>query len=311
MLLFLHGEDSFRIHERITILRTGFQNKYDTSGINVVTLQAKNLKPDQLRSHILSSGLFSSKRFIVIQDIFELPEASAEAFVAMIPGLDANNIVVCTAEQIPKADSALKQILIKGDHIEIYSLLEPAHVIHWMQQRLLRHHKTMTKEAGDYILAACGSDLWKIHHVLEQGMQCADQITEQHVQQFLHSPLDDNIFHLTDALAGRQSVKAMQLLEQQYDSGTNVQYLITMLARQLGILIEVKEATTQPNTSPNTPPKGMHAYVYKKANQHAQRFSLDQLKKLYNDLVEIDYISKQRKIDTRLLLQRFILKATG
>ena len=77
---------------------------------------------------------------------------------------------------------------------------------------------------------------------------------------FVTSPLDDNIFHFTDALSARNAATALHLLHDQLESGANPFYIVTMLSRQITILLQVKAGGAAASK--------LHPYVQKKSAQH-------------------------------------------
>lgn len=302
MILLLHGPDSFRIHERLGVLRQGFQDKYDPAGHNVQSYLASEMKADDIRSSLLTAGLFLDKRFVVIHDAFDLSESASEVLLDTITKIDQDTIVVCIAEKLPKAKSELKTALLKADRVEEYGDLTDEQLRAWIKQRITAAGAAIENDALAYILHSIGNDLWTLHHTIEQLTAYTSTITMPVVQKFVQSSLDDDIFHFTDALSEQNAERALKLLHDQLAAGSNVFYLLTMLARQIRVLIEVKETGGKGSS--------LHPYVIKKAHKHAQRFSLDKLEGMHRQLVDIDYALKSSTVDPELLLDRFVVEAT-
>lgn len=302
MLIFLYGPDSFRIHERLGSLQAAFRQKYDSSGHQIEQFTAATITPDQLRRSLLTAGLFSTRRFVVCSDIFDLPNTLVPLWLEAIANSSSDTIIIATATQLPKVKSELKIALLAAERVEEYPLLKAAQLPGWIKARFAQYHASATPAAITCLIESIGSDLWRLHNTIIQLSHYTQQITEATVQQFVPSALDDNIFHLTDAIAERNPKKALQLMQQQLASGANQFYILTMLARQLSILIQVKEPT---NGHPD-----LHPYVIKKAQHHAQRFSLTDLIQLHHAVVELDVQLKSSTVPAALLLDRFIVQCT-
>lgn len=302
MVIFLHGPDSFRIYERLHVLRQGFQDKYDTTGYNIQSFSGSTISVEDIRSSLLSSGLFSQKRFVVIHDVLAMAEPTQNILIETIGKIDADAIIVCTAEEIPKNASDLSRLLLTGDRAEEYSKLSESQLRSWIQQRVVAAPAKISPEALLYLIQGIGNDLWTLHNCINQLMAYTKNIDITAVKIFVKSPLDDNIFHFTDALSEQNTKQALTVLHDQLALGVNVFYLLTMIARQVRILIEVKE----------TGGKGLslHPYVVKKVQVHAQRFGLEALQTMHHKLTDIDYQLKSSTADPQLLLDRFVIEVT-
>lgn len=91
-----------------------------------------------------------------------------------------------------------------------------------------------------------------------------------------------------------------------------------MLARQLRILLQIKELLQNeyPFISPRDPAiqqkiareLNLHPYVVSKALFQSKNFSIEKLKKLYEDLISTEIKLKTSNADPNLLLDLFIAR---
>ncbi|MDP3970454.1 MAG: DNA polymerase III subunit delta [bacterium] len=302
MLIFIHGTDTFRTHERAVVLREGFKKKYDTTGANVQVLDATSAKVADIRSNLLMRGLFTSRRFLILKNIFSLSSDVSDVFIDATKKIDEEAIVVCTMDSLPKQDSELKAVLLAADLVEEYNELSDREIMNWVKQRVTLGKCTITTDALAYIVQAVGNDLWTLHQAVEQLTHYTTHITLENVSLFVSSPINDNIFHFTDAISEKNTARALELLHDQISAGANEFYLLSMIARQLSILIEIKETDGKGSS--------LHPYVIKKSRKHAQRFNLDQLVDLHEQILNIDYLLKSSKQSSSLLLDKFVVEAT-
>lgn len=302
MIIFLHGPDSFRIHERLVTLRAAFREKYDRSGHQIEHFSAASITADQLRRSLLTAGLFTVRRFVVCSDIFDLPTSLIPLWIEVSANSNTDTIIVATTTKLPKTKSELKTTLLDANRVEDYPLLKPAQLLGWIKSRFAQFQANVSPEAITFLTQSIGSDLWNLNNIITQLSHFTKTVTIETVQQFVPSALDNNIFHLTDAIAERNPKKALQLMQEQLTSGANQFYLLTMLARQISILIQVKEPASDHAT--------LHPYVLKKSQHHAQRFSLSELIQLHQAVVRLDTQLKSSAIPAALLLDRFIVQCT-
>jgi len=303
MLIVLYGQDTFRLHQRVQVLRRAFVQKFDQTNINTIVWDAKTVTSDTLRSALLARSLFSTRRFVLITDILNLPEVVVPVFTDAIQQMEADSIVVVTTPELPTAKHLLAPVLATAQRTEGFDLLNPTQLLHWTKQQFAEAKVTIAAPALTYLVQACGTDLWAAHNLIEQLIHYKTGLALEDVQLFVLSPLDDNIFHLTDALAERNTALAIRLLHDQLVSGANAFYLLTMLARQIQILLQVKESQGRDT--------GLHPYVVKKSLQHANRFSVQLLKSIHDQITKIDEQLKTTRLDAGLLLDRLVVTITS
>ena len=303
MIIVLLGPDSFRRHERIEVLQQAFQKKFDRLNLGSTVLTSTTVTPDAIRSALLSVGLFSEKRFTVITDALAWTEALQEVVLDSLQRCDDNSIVVITADAWPKKITSLAAWLQQQARVEEFAYLPEVDLRRWIQQRVQQAQATIDPAAVMWLVQAIGAeDLWTLHNTLQQLVHFTNVITLKTVQEFVSSPLDDNIFHFTDALSNGQTAVALRLLHEQLATGASPYYLLTMLARQVNIMIRVKETGGQGTD--------VHPFVIKKVLPRVQSMALIDLQKLYNQLVEIDRTSKTTSLDPVVQLDQFIVTAT-
>lgn len=302
MFIVLHGQDSFRLNERYHILRQAFIDKYDEQKLNVSSVDLATADIATLHQQLSHQGLFSSKRFIGLRGIEAIKAKSAAQLIQDLAALPDDNIVVCLVPDLEQVSPELQTAITASARVEAFPELDPTGVERWLRQRLAAAKVNVTLPALQYIAQAVGHDLWLAHNIVVQLQHSGEtEITPEIVQRYLHSPLDDNIFHFTDAIVLKNSTLALRLLHDQLQSGAQPTYVLAMLARQIMLLLQVKE---NPKTALG------HPYAIHKAQQHAQRFSLSQLGTLHNALAELDWQCKSSALDPGVLLDRWVLHAT-
>ena len=158
------------------------------------------------------------------------------------------------------------------------------------------------------LVSLVGSDMWKLNNeinklvVEEEGVIEIDKIKELVSENF-----NDNIFELTDAVAEKNKKTFLYLLERHLRSGTDSSYLLSMLIRQFRILLQAKSILEEnPYANLSTELK-IPFFVEKKIKNQAGKYSLDQLKKIYGQLVAIDIELKTSYFDPELLFYKLII----
>lgn len=283
------------------MLRAGFRAKYDETAINMHELDASNFDIDQFRSKTKSNGLFSTKQFVVLHHPWKLNKDAQEQLVEELDTVGADTILCIVAENPPRKDNKLFKRLLQADTVEEYAELDAQELRTFIRKEAATADVTIEDDAVEELAAALGNDLWRQHNEIRKLAAYANPITTQVVKEFIESPIDDNIFHLTDALGNRNARLATELLDQQFAAGANEHYLLSMLANHIGTLLKVKK----------TDGVGlqMHPYVKEKSLKQSKSFTAEQLDALYWKLLTIDKQTKTSGVDARTLLDLFIVEA--
>jgi len=163
------------------------------------------------------------------------------------------------------------------------------------------------------LAALVGNDLRLLDQEIEKLLLYAEgrQVTSQDVQTLVSLARQASIFELVDCVGRRQTDRALHLLHRLLEEGEAPLYLLTMLARQVRILIQVSELRSQ-----GVPPAQvagrlkLHVYVAEKALAQAQNFSPAQLEAAHQRLVETDWAIKTGKCDEVLALDLLIVGLT-
>ena len=168
---------------------------------------------------------------------------------------------------------------------------------------LLLSEKMIAEEAGEVPESPLSRGVvppWRERGVL---------IEPEDVEELVKGNFDDNIFALTDAIGARNKSLAVKLLEEQFELGANEIYLLTMIIRQIKIILQVRQALDIGHSSRQIISElKLNPYVAQKAIEQARHFSLAALKIIFGKLIEIDYQIKTGQGEPQVLLNLFIAK---
>jgi DNA polymerase III delta subunit len=129
------------------------------------------------------------------------------------------------------------------------------------------------------------------------------EISEADVKELVRGHFEENIFALTDAIGARNRALAASLLEEELKSGANEIYLLSMITRQIKIILQVASALSAGSTERKLAGElKLNPYVAQKAAAQARNFPPEKLKKSLSDLIEIDYKIKTGRGEPAVLL---------
>lgn len=128
-------------------------------------------------------------------------------------------------------------------------------------------------------------------------------ITKEDINLLVIEKINENIFNLVDAIGNKNKKLALKLIDDQLEINNSANYLLTMIIRQFRILLQIKDLSLK---NENFSQLKLHPFVIQKASSQANKYSFDQLKNIYRQLLEIDIQLKTSQINPKILFDLFI-----
>jgi len=173
-----------------------------------------------------------------------------------------------------------------------------------MQQLIQRRARELGKQIEPEALRALsglvGTDVWRARNEIEKlAHLVADIITANDVRAHTYAFGEEKIWEFIDSLSGGNRARAFFLLEQQFSQGIKPMYLLSMLIRQVRLMMAMFGAPG--NDSSLASSLDLHPFVVKKTRLGASKFSLAQLKTMYQALSRLDSALKTGRGEPKLL----------
>ena len=320
MIIYIYGEDTFRSHQYLKQQIERFKKERDPQGMNVVFLDGQKEESGRVWNEITAMPFLAEKRMVVIKNV--LSSKDTEALESLVGGIKnkkvpENNVVIFyQSEPLGKTKicAELAKILAKEKWARHFELLAGAQLAGWIKEEVIKRGGAINSTAINFLAQNTGNDMWYLNSLLDQLVTYAEkrEITLADAQLFLEEKVDDNIFNMADAVASGNHRLAFKLIQEQRRLGQEEGYLFGMITRQFRILITMRDLfNRQENISSDQMAKmlALHPFVVKKSLPLMKRLSLDKLKQIYDNLLEIDVKTKTGQADQSLLLDLFVGKS--
>jgi len=295
-----------------------FKKERDPQGMNVVFLDGRK-DGDRIWSEIMATPFLAEKRMIVIQNV--LSTKDQEVLESLVDGIKAkkvpemNVVIFWQGEPIGKSKVAkeLQTILAKEKWAREFGNLTGAQLSAWIKAEVAERGGTINSSAVSYLAQNAGQDSWYADSLMDQLVAYATgkEISLDDVRLFLEEKVDDSMFNMVDAIVIGNRKLAFKLVEEQRRLGEEDGHIFGMILRQFRILISMRDLfNRQENITSDTMAKmlDLHPFVVKKSLPFIKKYSLDKLKDIYKQLLEIDIKTKTGLADQSLLIDLFVGK---
>jgi DNA polymerase III subunit delta len=313
MLIMIYGDDNFRVHEKMKQMKDAFKAKYDASGMNTSIFpssDASKIDQGEVLQAACSYPFLADKRMVLVSDLISTQKKDThKAWLEGFGRIPDSTIVVLHENASPASlqKKALFKELSKMSEVHTYPFpeLQGSLLSGWVYSRIKQKGGTIDPSALRGLTERVGSDLWQMSHEVNKLVVHAggDQITDVMVKDLVHASFEGQIFALMDAISKKQSSRAIQLLQEERFSGANDHYLLTMLTRQVRLLLGARAVldknprATKQDVADAT---GSHPFAAQKALEQARSFSFPDLKKAHDLLFEYDRGMKTGRISAEL-----------
>lgn len=319
MLIFVYGDDGVRAKEKLLELTTRFAEKFDPTGLNFAEFSAASSAfsfPSVMQA-ITSAPFLGEKRMVVLRGLMDgLKKDDARMWAEGLQRTPTSTITVLVDVE-PKATIEKHELfkLLQGQaEVHAYAGVkrEGAVLAKWLVDEAAKKGASLALDVANELVARVGGDMWQLEGEVAKlaAYAAGGPITRETLDMLVRSNTESNIFAFVDAMSQREAKKAMQFLQEERDAGSADFYLLTMLARQVRILLQIRMALTEdPGASAGVAKRlNLHPFVAGKATVQAKRFTLPQLQSLHVLLCTLDRDAKRGRIDPALAVDRLAVE---
>ena len=206
---------------------------------------------------------------------------------------------------IAKDNPLLRELAGKA-MVKTFPLLRDAELRQWVKQRVAEEKSSISPAAADLLTRLVGSNLWILASEIDKLVLFASgrRIEEADVKTLVSYTQQASVFAMVDAIVEFRAELAEQWLERLLQRGAAPAYLLTMLSRQVRMIVRAKELSNQrkPKIEIQTRLGLPSEFALRKTLEQASRYSFTRLKGVYHRLLEADLSIKTGQYNGELAL---------
>lgn len=319
---FFYG-DEFLIKKQIKIWEESFNKKY--TNLNIIKLneiEDQHFKLEFWNELLINQGLFSSKKLVLWKNPSEFIKKLSPDILKRIKknilSLENKNFLVLYEyydyEKLFKND-ILKELF---ENIIVKKIeLKEDKIINLILKSLGEKDLIISQDLLDYLIFNFKDDLQKFHSELKKIYLFSKDIKLKKIKiedvfEILdHQKIDDQFFIIDNILLKKieNLYKILDYIE--ISKKEKLDNLINIIIWKVRLMLKINQLKNQGVFSYYELSKklNLRLFIIKKTLRILERYEEKKLKKIYKNLLEIDFKRKTLNIPTKELLLKFILEA--
>jgi DNA polymerase-3 subunit delta len=322
LLHVLIGEDDFSIRQALGEIKKGVG---DATALmtNTTVLDGRQMTVAALRAACETVPFLAEKRLVIVEGLLERFEPAVKNVkkkAARTPGPDEEYPAVAAAiKNLPpftelvllggriNARNPLLRELSGATRVKMFPLLKPPQLAQWIERRVVAQGKgDISPQAVALLVRVVGNDLWTMAGEVDKLVQYAAgrRIEEGEVKAVASSAQEVGVFALVDAILEFQAAAAQELLQTLFSQGAAPAFILTMLARQVRIIFQVKDMRERGRSRGEIQTRlGLTSdFLLRKAWEQANKYTVARLREVFHKLLEADLAIKTGKLEGEIAL---------
>ena len=210
--------------------------------INLTSFYGKKIDIKEVYEISQTMPFLAEKRVIVLENT-ELFTKADEELVDLLENVPDSCCIIFSEEKI---DSRLKQTKTaksKGCVAEFGNPTE-ADLSDWVQKRLAKEHRQITRNALDLFLTRCGDDMWQVSNELEKVISYTfgkDGIRPEDVDAVMPPLPEDKIFGMIDSMIAGNREDMQRYYSDLLLLRSDPYGILALIEQQFRLMLHVRE----------------------------------------------------------------------
>ncbi len=305
-------------------VRTEILKKIKIDGeddLNFLSFDMENSSIDEVIAEAETLPFFGDQRLVFVENPYFLTgekgtngiDQNTDLLVNYLKEPLETTVLVIFApyEKLDERKKVTKQLKKTAITIDVKQLDEKA-VRQYLLNTLENSEIKMDRQAIDLFLRLTDLDLSKMMRELQKILlygQEQEVITVKEIEQLVPKTLEHNLFDMTQYILSGRTEQALRLFQDLVTQGEETIKINAILLSQIRLFLQtkflVKIGYQQANIAETLK---IHPYRVKLAMQEVRKFDEQTLRRLFDELVEMDYEIKSGKIEKELSFQLFVLR---
>ncbi len=323
MIYVLSGQDDFSITQTLENIKKELGDEASLA-MSTTTLDGNQLSFEELKNVCETIPFMTGKRLVIVTGLMGRFESGtrtrrqsksanknkkqeeAAIFANYLASGIPETTILVLIEGVISGDNPILKSLAGKATIRSFALPRDTKLREWVHKRVKDKGGEISPRATNLLARLVGSNLWIMASEIEKLLLYTSgrKIEEDDIHAVVGYNQQATVFNMVDAILEFKTEQAEKMLESLFRSGVAPVYLLFMIARQVQLILRIKELSRMRITNREMQGKlGISSeWVLKKTLEQASRYSLSRLKDVYRKLLDTDISIKTGKIDPELAM---------
>lgn len=329
-LLILCGEDDFSVREALERAKAELGPR-EAVAPNTARFEGRHLALTELHMACNTVPFLADYRLVVVEGLLErfeeranprparraaktAPSKAADEWAPlpdMIKAMPPTTTLVLVSGRLTPKNAMLDRLRPLGG-VQEFPVLRAAELQGWIQARVTKQKGTITTGAVRLLADFVGGNLRQLDNEVQKLCTYVEArtIDEDTVRLLVGDTREANIFALVDGLVRGNRAQATTIVRQLIDQGEPAPKMLATLAQQFRMMIQVKGLTDSGASYPEimrvTGAKS--DFAIQKARQNGQAYRFEDLKAIYQRLLDTDLAIKTGAASEDFALELLVIE---
>ncbi len=303
----LCGDEDYLIERALALFKTKTIPP-EVLAFNYTEFSGKQASATEIVQCARTLPMLSEFRLIIVADLEAFNSADWEELASYVRTPNKKSVMVLRGTCLDRKTKNFK--LLKEETCLLdFGKVKDSALERWASD-FFRHRGVRISTVGlRKLIDLAGSSLQTLSVEAEKLILCAGRekaIEDQYIDELIQGSRQHGIFELTNALARRDRVAALRLLQNLLDSGEYPGYINSMIAWQLRRVLIAKEMLARGKSVADIASRlnvrsGLEDFV-----RQVKAVSFESASRVYLRLAEVDDRMKSTNLDEKILLENLI-----
>jgi len=309
-LYLFFGQEDFLIDQWIDLVRKAVLQPGDED-FNLDLLYGNETDGAAVVNAAMSFPMMAERRLVVVKDFHHLKEKSINLIVAYAQKPSTSSCLVLTSTKLSGTNAAIKSLRKQCHTLEAKPLYDN-HIPPWIKAHVKSRGLEISDQAVNLLQVNAGNSLRRLASEIDKIellLKDRKNIGIEDIEAIVGTGREFNVFEFADAVAEKNQVKSLRVLNRLLELGESPIGLLVMLVRQYNIIIKAKEmalARAQKDEMSRT--LRVNPYFVEKYIRQAGKYTRQQLGDVMQLLLKADQHLKSSYQKPRLILETLIFE---
>jgi DNA polymerase-3 subunit delta len=284
-----------------------YTNKIKDDGFEYINIDVEKADITTVIDTISSQNLFSKQRVILLKRVYKNRKKDdlIQFLMDYLPNLSSDRIIIWEDQKVSSITRYVK-FFKKDNKLEEYNKLNRRTFLTWARDEIKEKELTLDNNLISLLSELCNFNPERFENSIKKiKLLEKENITTEDINLLSVDTLEKDIWELIDNI-NNSTGNQIKILEKILSQGTDPNYIISMLARNLRLVTLTKElrekgyATREIASILKIPPFTIPALI-----NASSKYSMEKIKTLYEKLSNLDYEIKVGRIEPALGLTLF------